>query len=150
MTDVTISQEQDGLDLRPPMSSCCASSPSVPAPGGLQLTGEGGLLGKLTKMVVEGALEAAADRDRLAKPHAISPRGQAIHRAGVMFSRMGNAHRPGMDPAWDLARTQLGEVKRGVTARRTPAEVKLVLLCGASRPERCARLGRRRLGGRQG
>ncbi len=29
--------------------------------GGLQLTGEGGLLGKLTKMVVEGALEGELD-----------------------------------------------------------------------------------------
>jgi putative transposase len=29
--------------------------------GGLQLTGEGGLLGKLTKMVVEGVLEGELD-----------------------------------------------------------------------------------------
>ena len=29
--------------------------------GGLQLTGEGGLLGKLTKMVIEGALEGELD-----------------------------------------------------------------------------------------
>jgi putative transposase len=29
--------------------------------GGLKLTGEGGLLGKLTKMVVEGALEGELD-----------------------------------------------------------------------------------------
>ncbi len=29
--------------------------------GGLQLTGEGGLLGKLTKMVVENALEGELD-----------------------------------------------------------------------------------------
>ena len=29
--------------------------------GGLKLTGEGGLLGRLTKMVVEGALEGELD-----------------------------------------------------------------------------------------
>ena len=29
--------------------------------GGLKLTGEGGLLGKLTKMVIEGALEGGLD-----------------------------------------------------------------------------------------
>ena len=42
------------------MSSCCASSPSGRRRG-LKLTGEGGLLGKLTKMVVEGALEGEMD-----------------------------------------------------------------------------------------
>ncbi len=47
------------------MSSCCASLPSGPATGGLKLTGEGGLLGKLTKMVIEGALEGELD-DHLA------------------------------------------------------------------------------------
>ena len=42
------------------MSRCCASLPSGPA-GGRKLTGEGGLLGRLTKMVVEGALEGELD-----------------------------------------------------------------------------------------
>ena len=42
------------------MSSCCGSLPRARA-GGLKLTGEGGLLGKLTKMVVEGALEGELD-----------------------------------------------------------------------------------------
>jgi len=42
--------------------------------GGLKLTGEGGLLGKLTKMVVEGALEGELD-DHLGygKPRALAP-----------------------------------------------------------------------------
>ncbi len=35
--------------------------------GGLKLTGEGGLLGKLTKMVVEGSLEGELD-DHLGYP----------------------------------------------------------------------------------
>ncbi len=43
------------------MSRCCASSPSGLAPAGLKLTGEGGLLGRLTKMVIEGALEGELD-----------------------------------------------------------------------------------------
>ena len=43
------------------MSSFSGSSPIGPRTGGLKLTGEGGLLGKLTKMVVEGALEGELD-----------------------------------------------------------------------------------------
>ena len=42
------------------MSRSCASVPSGPGHG-LKLTGEGGLLGKLTKMVIEGALEGELD-----------------------------------------------------------------------------------------
>ena len=63
MTDVTQDRGQDGPELSGPAdgSSCgCASSPSGPGPGP-KLTGEGGLLGKLTKMVVEGALEGEMD-----------------------------------------------------------------------------------------
>ena len=43
-----------------PMSSWCTSSPAGPG-GGLKLTGAGRLLGTLTKMVVEGALEGELD-----------------------------------------------------------------------------------------
>jgi putative transposase len=43
------------------MRSCCASPPERARSGGLKLTGEGGLLGQLTKMVVEGALEGEMD-----------------------------------------------------------------------------------------
>ena len=42
------------------MSSCCGSLPRD-SRRALKLTGEGGLLGKLTKMVVEGALEGELD-----------------------------------------------------------------------------------------
>ena len=42
------------------MSRCYASLPSGRA-GGLKLTGKGGLLGRLTKMVIEGALEGEVD-----------------------------------------------------------------------------------------
>ena len=50
--------------------------------GGLQLTGEGGLLGKLTRMVIEGALEGELD-DHL---------GYGKHDAA------GRVARPGVDP----------------------------------------------------
>ena len=38
------------------MSSCCGELTEQARAGGLKLTGEGGLLGKLTKMVTEDAL----------------------------------------------------------------------------------------------
>jgi putative transposase len=53
------------------MSSCCVSLPNGLA-GGLQLAGEGGPLGKLTKIVVEGALEGELD----------DPLGYSKHDAG--------------------------------------------------------------------
>src|SRR5258707_15589959 len=50
--------------------------------GGLQLTGEGGLLGKLTKMVVEGALEGELD-DHVGYSRN-DPAGQATVRAKAL------------------------------------------------------------------
>ena len=44
-----------------PPSPVSFSPPERARAGGLRLTGEGGLLGKLTKMVVEGALEGELD-----------------------------------------------------------------------------------------
>ena len=63
MTDVTSSPKQD----REPAELSAADEQLLrelterARTGGLQLTGEGGLLGKLTKMVVEGALEGELD-----------------------------------------------------------------------------------------
>src|ERR1700724_610941 len=61
MTDVTEDRDQAGAEL-------CAADEQVlrelterARAGGLKLTGEGGLLGKLTKMVIEGALEGEMD-----------------------------------------------------------------------------------------
>jgi hypothetical protein len=54
--------------------------------GGLKLTGEGGLLGKLTKMVVEGALEGELDDHLGAWPGwrpGIGPRGQELQREAL-------------------------------------------------------------------
>jgi putative transposase len=58
VTDVTTSQDQDGPELSASDEQLLRELTERARLGGLKLTGEGGLLGKLTKMVVEGALEA--------------------------------------------------------------------------------------------
>ena len=57
MTDVTISQEQDGLELPAADEQLLRELTERARTGGLKLAGEGGLLGKLTKMVVEDELD---------------------------------------------------------------------------------------------
>jgi putative transposase len=54
--------------------------------GGLKLTGEGGLLGKLTKMVIEGALEGELD-DHLAGRNGSNSRNG--HRAKTVLTDTG-------------------------------------------------------------
>jgi putative transposase len=64
VTDVTTGQDQ----VQSPEPGLSAADEQVlrelterARAGGLKLTGEGGLLGKLTKMVIEGALEGELD-----------------------------------------------------------------------------------------
>ena len=57
MTDVTESRDQAGVELSAADEQLLRELTQRARSGGLKLTGEGGLLGKLTKMVVEGALE---------------------------------------------------------------------------------------------
>ena len=57
MTDVTTSQDQEQPELPAADEQLLRELTERARTGGLRLTGEGGLLGKLTKMVVEGALE---------------------------------------------------------------------------------------------
>src|ERR1700757_4800383 len=59
MTDVTSTQESAGLSAAD--EQLLRELTERAGAGGLKLTGEGGLLGKLTKMVVEGALEGEMD-----------------------------------------------------------------------------------------
>jgi len=59
--DVTTSQDQDGPELSAADEQLLRELTERAREGGLKLTGEGGLLGKLTKMVVEGALEGELD-----------------------------------------------------------------------------------------
>src|SRR5438034_11257952 len=60
MTDVTM-DEGAGPDLSAADEQVLRELTERARAGGLKLTGEGGLLGRLTKMVVEGALEGELD-----------------------------------------------------------------------------------------
>ena len=55
MTDVTARQGQESVGLSAADERLLGELTERARAGGLQLTGEGGLLGKLTKMVIEGA-----------------------------------------------------------------------------------------------
>src|SRR5437016_3522218 len=57
MTDVTQGRDQAGAELSAADEQVLRELTERARTGGLRLTGEGGLLGKLTKMVVEGVLE---------------------------------------------------------------------------------------------
>src|SRR5215831_12459554 len=61
VTDVTNSQDQEQPELSAAGERVLRELTERARTGGLKLTGEGGLLGKLTKMVVEGALEGELD-----------------------------------------------------------------------------------------
>ena len=61
MTDVTTEQGQEPAGLSVADEQLLEELTERARAGGLKLTGEGGLLGKLTKMVVEGALEGEMD-----------------------------------------------------------------------------------------
>jgi putative transposase len=61
MTDVTESRDQAGAELSAADEQLLRELTERARTGGLKLTGEGGLLGRLTKMVIEGALEGELD-----------------------------------------------------------------------------------------
>ena len=61
MTDVTTGNGQAPVELSAADEQVLRELTERARTGGLRLTGEGGLLGKLTKMVVEGALEGELD-----------------------------------------------------------------------------------------
>src|SRR6202030_2292963 len=61
MTDVTENQGRAGAELSAADEQVLRELTERARTGGLKLTGEGGLLGKLTKMVIEGALEGELD-----------------------------------------------------------------------------------------
>ena len=56
MTDVTENRDQTGPVLSAADEQLLRELTERARTGGVKLTGEGGLLGKLTKMVLEGAL----------------------------------------------------------------------------------------------
>jgi transposase-like protein len=61
MTDVTEDRDPAGTELSAADEQLLRELTERARAGGLKLTGEGGLLGRLTKMVVEGALEGEMD-----------------------------------------------------------------------------------------
>jgi putative transposase len=61
VTDVTKDQVRDEPQLPPADERVLRELTERARAGGLRLTGEGGLLGRLTKMVIEGALEGELD-----------------------------------------------------------------------------------------
>jgi putative transposase len=61
VTDVTTGLDRAGAELSAADEQVLRELTERARTGGLKLTGEGGLLGKLTKMVVEGALEGELD-----------------------------------------------------------------------------------------
>ena len=61
MTGVTTGQGEDGAELSAVDEQVLRELTERARAGGLKLTGEVGLLSKLTKMVVEGALEGELD-----------------------------------------------------------------------------------------
>ncbi len=93
MTDVTTSQDHEPAELSAADEQLLHELTERARAGGLQLTGEGGLLGKLTKMVVEGALEGELD-DHLGYPRH-DPAGRDSgnsrngHRAKTVLSEAG-------------------------------------------------------------
>ena len=61
VTDVTQERDQAGAELSAADEQVLRELTERARTGGLKLTGEGGLLGRLTKMVIEGALEGELD-----------------------------------------------------------------------------------------
>ena len=61
MTDMTQDRDRDGTGLSAADEQLLRELTERARTGGLKLTGEGGLLGKLTKVVIEGALEGELD-----------------------------------------------------------------------------------------
>jgi transposase-like protein len=61
VTDVAEERDQAGAELPAADEQVLRELTGRARTGGLKLTGEGGLLGKLTKMVIEGALEGELD-----------------------------------------------------------------------------------------
>jgi putative transposase len=61
VTDVTTSQGQGPAEVSVADEQLLRELTERARAGGLKLTGEGGLLGRLTKMVIEGALEGELD-----------------------------------------------------------------------------------------
>src|ERR1700761_8332537 len=82
MTDVTKADEGREPELSVADEQLLRELTERARAGGLKLTGEGGLLGRLTKMVVEGALEGEMDDHLGYSKHAPEGRDSGSSRNG--------------------------------------------------------------------
>jgi putative transposase len=82
MTDVTTDAAQEPAGLSAADQQLLRELTERARAGGLKLTGEGGLLGQLTKMVVEGALEGELDDHLGYSKHAPEGRNSGNSRNG--------------------------------------------------------------------
>src|ERR1700745_2117392 len=82
MTDVTQDRGQAGVELSAADEQLVRELTERARAEGLKLTGPGGLLGTLTKMVVEGALEGELDDHRGYATHAPAGRDGGNSRNG--------------------------------------------------------------------
>jgi transposase-like protein len=93
VTDVIASGQQDAAELSQAEQQLVRELTDRAREGGLKLTGEGGLLGRLTKMVIEGALEGEMDSHLGYSRH--SPEGRNNgnsrngHRAKTVITEAG-------------------------------------------------------------
>src|SRR3974377_1874080 len=93
MTDVTQDRDQAGAELSAADEQVLRELTERARTGGLKLTGEGGLLGRLTKMVIEGALEGELDdhlgyaRHDPAGPHSGNSRNGHRSKTGLTATR---------------------------------------------------------------
>ena len=99
MTDVTANGAQEPAALSAADEQLLRELTERARAGGLKLTGEGGLLGKLTKMVIEGALEGEMDDHLGYAKHDPSGRdggnSRNGHRAKTVLTEAGP-----LAPAW--------------------------------------------------
>jgi putative transposase len=82
MTDVTTEQDQGTTGLSAADEQVIRELTERARAGGLKLTGEGGLLGRLTKMVIEGALEGEMDDHLGYAKHDLAGRNSGNSRNG--------------------------------------------------------------------
>jgi len=106
MTDVAEERDLAGAELSAADEQVLRELTERARTGGLKLTGEGGLLGKLTKMVIEGALEGELDdhlgyekNDPAGRDGGNSRNG---HRAKTMLTGTGPASVSTVFSRWPL------------------------------------------------
>jgi|SRR5579875_673862 putative transposase len=95
MTDVTMSETQEPAGLSAAEEQLLRELAERARKDGLKLTGEGGLPGQLTKMVVEGALEGEMDDHLGYSKHAPEGRNSGNsrngHRGKMVLTEAGSA-----------------------------------------------------------